>query len=65
MDLSVGNSLIVKCPKGATSQIIGNKRKNIDYLKNKYGFNKIKVIEENNLNPFDIEILKKEEGKCI
>ena len=65
LDLSVGNSLIVKCPKGATSQIIGNKRKNIDYLKNKYGFNKIKVIEENNLNPFDIEILKKEEGKCI
>lgn len=56
-----GEALIIKCPKGATSQIVGNKKKNTDFLMSKYGFKKIQVIEDNNLNPFDIEIRKKEE----
>ncbi len=52
----VGDVLTIKCPKGATSQVIGNKKRNTNYLKIKHGFKKINVIEENNLNPFDIEI---------
>ena len=54
-------SIKIYCPKGATSQIIGNRAKNKNYLKEKYGFKKIQVIESDNLRPFDINISTKEE----
>lgn len=56
LKFQAGDTLTIKCSKGATSQVIGNKKRNISYLKSKYGFKRINVIEENNLNPFDIEI---------
>jgi histone acetyltransferase (RNA polymerase elongator complex component) len=51
----------IYCPVGATSQIIGNKAKNKNYLREKYGFKKIQIIESDNLKPFDINISTKEE----
>jgi len=56
LPINIKDDLIIKCSKGATSQIVGNKRKNTEYLKSKYGFKKIKIIEDKNLNPFDIQI---------
>ena len=53
---NVVDSLVVKCSKGATSQVVGNKKSNINYLKSKYGFKKIQIVEDYDLNPFDIEI---------
>ena len=51
----------IYCPVGATSQIVGNKAKNKNYLREKYGFKKIQIIESDNLKPFDINISTKEE----
>jgi len=56
-----GNYMEIRCPKGATSQVIGNKRKNTDHLKSTYGFKTIKVIEDNDLSLFDVKITVKEE----
>ena len=53
---NVVDSLVVKCSRGATSQVVGNKKSNINYLKSKYGFKKIQIVEDYDLNPFDIEI---------
>jgi hypothetical protein len=52
---------VIGCPWGSTSQIIGNKAKNKNYLKEKYGFKKIQIIENDMLRPFDINISTKEE----
>ncbi len=57
----IGKYMEICCPKGATSQVIGNKRKNIDYLKSAYGFKMIKVVEDNDLSLFDVKITVKEE----
>ena len=53
---NIVDSLVVKCSRGATSQVVGNKKSNINYLKSKYGFKKIQIVEDYDLNPFDIEI---------
>ncbi|MBQ9744450.1 MAG: radical SAM protein [Clostridia bacterium] len=65
LDGKKGENILLICPKGATSQVIGNKRKNTDYLRQKYGFKKIHVIEDERLKSFDIEIKAKEDGRCI
>lgn len=59
------DSLTVFCPKGAMSQVVGNKRKNIIYLTEKYGFKKIRVIEDEKIKSFDIKFKAKEEEPCI
>lgn len=55
------NSVIIECPRGATSQIVGNKRKNLEKLKEIFGFKKIKVIENDFLEPYNIIINDKED----
>ena len=60
-----GKYMEIRCPKGAISQVIGNKRKNIDYLKSNYGFKIIKVIEDSDLSLFNLKITVKEEKSCI
>lgn len=54
-------TLIISCPFGSTSQIVGNKAKNKNYLREKYGFKKIQIVENDILRPFDINISTKEE----
>jgi hypothetical protein len=58
---STAKNLVIYCPVGATSQIVGNKAKNKIYLREKYGFKKIQIIENDKLRPFDINISTKEE----
>ncbi|MBQ8545810.1 MAG: radical SAM protein [Clostridia bacterium] len=56
-----GETLFIQCPKGATSQIIGNKRRNIDELKIQFGFKYIKVKENADLMQYQIILREKEE----
>lgn len=54
-------SIIIYCSKGAVSQIVGNKKKNILKLKEQYGIKCIKVCESDALNAYDIKITEKED----
>ena len=57
--------IIIECANGKVSQVIGNKKENIIKLKTMYGFKTIKVVENKQLNDFEINILKKEETICV
>ena len=59
------SNIIIECPKGTVSQIIGNKRKNKEILRQKYGIKTISVIERTDFEPFEIKILEKEDERCI
>ena len=54
-------ALIIECPSGATSQVVGNKRQNIIEIKNRYGLKDIKVKENADLMQYQIKIKEKEE----
>ena len=58
-------AIIIECPKGKTSQIIGNKKTNITQLKSLFGYNEIKVVENDNLNDYEIIVKEKEESQCV
>lgn len=53
--------ILILCPKGATSQVIGNGRKNINYLKKIYGIKNVVVKENEELFAYEIKILNKED----
>lgn len=57
--------LVITCPKGATSQIIGNKKRNITELKEKFGFKYIKIIENSDFVQLEIKLQEKEESQCV
>ena len=59
------DTLIIKCPKGAVSQIIGNKKRNINQIKNKFGFKYIKIIENSDFVELQIKLEEKEESQCV
>ncbi len=61
----IGETIFIECSKGKTSQVIGNKRKNIIELKKKFDLKGVKVIENDLLNQYDIKIFKKEEAICV
>lgn len=56
------DDIIIECAKGKASQVIGNKKENINKLKTKYNLKSIKVIENDNLTQYDTIIKKKEEA---
>ena len=60
-------SIVVAGPTGATSQIVGQKKTNLAKLKNKYGIKNIKVIENDDIEQFNVAINfeKKEESQCV
>lgn len=58
-------SLVIECPSGKTSQVIGNKKANIEKLKKQFGFKYIKVVENSNLQNFQLKIYEKEESQCV
>lgn len=58
-------SIIILCPRGTTSQIIGNKKKNIEKIKKNYEISLVKVLETDKLKNYDIEIYEKEDYGCI
>ena len=57
----LAKNILIRCPKGATSQIIGNKKTNIFRLKSKYGFEQIVVKEDVQFKSYDIKITNKED----
>lgn len=48
--------LTVFCPRGEISKIVGQKRKNIEKIREKYGIKKVKVLEKNELLRYNIII---------
>ena len=62
LDIGIfSKSILIYCPNGAISQIIGNKKTNIIRLKGKYGFERIYIKEDRSLESYDIRILNKED----
>lgn len=57
----VSKNILIECPKGAVSQVIGNKKKNILILKEKYGIENVKIQEDNTLDAYNIKIINKED----
>ena len=60
-ELNKPRHIIVEHPKGTTSQIIGNKRKNLLILKNIYGVERVTLVENDTLNAYEIKIFNKED----
>lgn len=48
--------LIVECPRGEISKIIGQKRRNIEKICQKYAIKSVKVLEKNELLRYNIRI---------
>ena len=58
-----GKTLYIKCNKKLVSQVTGHKRKNLIELKNRYGFKRVCVVENPNLDS-ETKIEIKEENSC-
>ena len=56
------STLNVFCAKGMVSQFVGHKRKNLIEIKNRYGFKKVKIYENNDLSNIEFKIEIKEEN---
>jgi histone acetyltransferase (RNA polymerase elongator complex component) len=52
------NSIIIECAPGKISQVVGNKRENIDKIRKEFGINVKKVVENSALSQYDIKIFK-------
>ncbi len=63
-DKKDADSIVIYCPSGKTSQVIGNKKENVTELKNRFKYKSIKVIEDKNLSGFEIIVREKEESLC-
>ena len=55
------NNIIIFCPKGVVSQVVGNSKSNILKIQEIYGFKSIKVYEDDSLKSYDINIKSKED----
>lgn len=54
---SINNkNMIIFCPKGCISQIIGNKKRNLMYIKEKYRLKSVKVLENTDLKNYEVKI---------
>lgn len=49
-------SICIAVPKGAVSKMIGQKKENINKLKNEFKLKNIKIIEDNRLTGFEVSI---------
>ena len=54
------DSIVIYCPSGKTSQVVGNKRVNITELKNRFGYKSVKVLELSSLGGYEILVKEKE-----
>ena len=48
--------IVIYCPKGDISKIVGQKRKNLQKIYEKYGIKRVKVLEKNELLSYNIII---------
>ena len=51
------DKIIILVAKGCTSKVVGHKRTNITYIKERFGFKEIKVREDNSLSGLDFQVL--------
>ena len=49
-------SVTIYCPRGETSKVVGQKRRNIEKINEKYGIKRVKVLEKNELLSYNIII---------
>ena len=49
-------SVTIYCPRGETSKVVGQKRRNIEKIYEKYGIKRVKVLEKNELLSYNIII---------
>ena len=52
----IPQKIVIYCPKGDISKIVGQKRKNIEKIYQKYGIKNVKVLEKNELLSYNIII---------
>lgn len=57
-NLQENSDIEIAVPKGHVSKVIGNKKTNIEKLRQEYGFKKIKIREQEDLLPYHVEIKK-------
>ena len=62
--LQNADEIVIFCPKGKTSQVVGNKKANITEIKNRFEYKSIMVIESIDLDGFEIKVKEKEESQC-
>ena len=62
--LDLNREIILLAPLGASSKVIGQKKKNIIRLKEKYKFKSIIVREDPSLNEYQIKIIDRTEYLC-
>ena len=63
-NLDLNREIILLAPLGASSKVIGQKKKNIIRLKEKYKFKSIIVREDSSLNEYQIKIIDRTEYLC-
>lgn len=63
-ELKNAEKIVIYCPSGKTSQIVGNKKVNITEIKNRFNYKSVKVVEDKDLDSFEIIIKEKEESLC-
>ena len=56
-DSLAGKTVSVCIPMGATSKVVGHKRRNIEKLRSKYGINALKIIEKTDVIGYNILIV--------
>ena len=52
----IPEKIVIYCPKGDVSKVVGQKRKNIQKIYEKYGIKSVKVLEKNELLSYNIII---------
>ena len=52
----ITEKITIYCPKGEISKIVGQKRKNLQKINEKYGIKRVKVLEKNELLSYNIII---------
>ena len=51
-----GRTLVIECPRGAVSKVVGNRKANSDLLKKEFEIKKIKTIENDGLLGYNIKV---------
>ncbi len=52
----IPEKIVIYCPKGDVSKVVGQKRKNMEKIYEKYGIKSVKVLEKNELLSYNIII---------
>ncbi len=51
-----GRSLLIECPRGCVSKVIGNRKENVAAISSEFGIKRIKTIENDDLIGYNIKV---------